>query len=147
MERYPNAKVIAEIEDVLKDSEINLVVITGPNSVHYKYAKAVIEAGKNVVVEKPFTVTSQQALDLAELVKTKKVLCAVYHNRRFDSDLKTVQKVIPSLGDLVEFESNYDRFRPSGKGGWREDAAEGGSGILYDLGSHLIDQGKVYTDG
>ncbi len=109
---------------------------------HFDLAKQAMEAGKHVVIEKPFTVTSQEGQMLLHIAKQTNRILSVYQNRRFDSDFKTVKKIIESgdLGRLVEFESHFDRFRPDIKqNAWREDPLPG-SGILYDLGAHLIDQ-------
>ncbi len=121
---------------------IDLVVISTPNTMHFDLAKQAMEAGKHVVIEKPFTVTSQEGQMLLHIAKQTNRILSVYQNRRFDSDFKTVKKIIESgdLGRLVEFESHFDRFRPDIKqNAWREDPLPG-SGILYDLGAHLIDQ-------
>ena len=102
------------IDDVLKDPEIDVVVVTLPHHLHYDYAKKVIEAGKNCVCEKPFTATSAEAKELFALAEEKGVILQCYQNRRFDSDFLTVQKVIESgkLGDLLELEMHFDYYRP-----------------------------------
>lgn len=153
---YPSAQIITETEDIFSDSVIDLVVIATPNILHFPLAKQALLKGKHVVVEKPFTVTSKEADELLELAREKKKLLTVHQNRRWDSDFKTVQKVISSgmLGKLVEYEAHYDRFRNYIKeNAWRE-IPQPGSGILYDLGPHLIDQAlclfglphEVYAD-
>ncbi|MEP6682224.1 MAG: Gfo/Idh/MocA family oxidoreductase, partial [Parafilimonas sp.] len=124
---------------------IDLVVIATPNDSHHSLAKQALLAGKNVVVDKPFTITTADADDLIKIAKQQNKILSVHHNRRYDSDFKTVKKVLDEnlLGKLVEFESHYDRFRNFLKpNAWRE-KDEPGSGILYDLGSHLIDQPLV----
>jgi len=129
-------------EEIFDDPSIDLVVISTPNTSHYALAKAALLAGKNVVLDKPFTINTGDADDLIALSVKENKLLTVYHNRRFDSDFATLQKIIETdlLGRLVEFESRYDRFRNySRPGAWREEE-QPGSGILYDLGSHLIDQ-------
>lgn len=95
-----------------------------------------------VVVEKPFTITSEEANELARLSKETGLICSVYQNRRWDGDFLTVKKLINGghLGRVVEFESHFDRFRNFVKAGWREQSDAPGSGMLYDLGAHLIDQ-------
>lgn len=106
----------------------------------FRLIKAIL-AGKNVVVDKPFTILSQDADKLIALAQEKKVVLSVYQNRRWDGDFKTLKKVIESgmLGNLVEFESHIDKFRNYSKNNWREADAPG-TGLLYDLGPHMIDQ-------
>ncbi|WP_141502936.1 oxidoreductase [Paenibacillus luteus] len=138
---YPNVEVFADIESLLLQSEINLVVICTPNTMHYSFAKKAILAGKNVVVEKPFTVDSSEAQELISLAKEHNVQLAVYQNRRWDNDFLTIKALLATdmLGELSTYEAHYDRFRPEVGNRWREEN-QPGSGILYDLGSHLIDQ-------
>ncbi len=141
-ERYPNAIGVLSAEDIIQDPEVDIVVVATSNDVHYSLTKAALEAGKNVVVEKPFTNTTAEADELIALAKEKGVLLSVHHNARFHSDFKTVQKVLASgrLGRVVHYEARFDRFRNFlREGAWRE-AALPGSGIHYDLGAHLIDQ-------
>lgn len=141
-ERYPNTTLVPDAKSIINDPDIDLVIVTSPNTVHFHWAKEALLANKHVVVEKPFTVTLAEAEELVELAKKKKKILSVYHNRRFTSDTKTVKKIMVSglLGDVVDYETHFDRFRYNPKpGAWREEALPG-SGILYDLGSHLIDQ-------
>ncbi|KAI9243377.1 hypothetical protein BY458DRAFT_530715, partial [Sporodiniella umbellata] len=123
-------------------SSVELVVITTPNGSHYSLALEALHHGKHVVVEKPFTVSSEQAETLVRVAGEKGRICTVYQNRRWDGDFLTVKKLIAGghLGRLVEFESHFDRFRNFVKAGWREQSEAPGSGMLYDLGAHLIDQ-------
>lgn len=138
---YPEIETVRNLEDLLSDTDIHLIVITTPNLTHYDIAKQSLLAGKNVIIEKPFTVNTEQADELIEIAKEKKLILAVYHNRRFDGDFVTVKQILNEnlLGDLVEYEAHFDRFRNNIKDNWRE-KDQAGSGILYDLGSHLIDQ-------
>jgi len=142
-EKYPWITVYKTIGDLLKDDRIELVVITSPNETHFPYAKMALEAGKNVVVEKPFTNTSAEAMILVELAKKSGKVCSVYHNRRYVADYLTMKDILQKklLGDLHEFEAHYDRYRPDPRtyGLWREKPTPG-SGVFYDLGSHLVDQ-------
>ncbi|WP_238354416.1 oxidoreductase [Fulvivirga marina] len=143
--RYPQAKIVSNTLDIINDPEIDLVVLAVPNSAHYSLAHASLLAGKHVVVEKPFTVTSAEADELIKLGEEKQKVLSVYQNRRWDSDFLTVKKVLESgkLGRLVEFESHFDRFRNFIKPDtWKEEGSLG-TGLLYDLGSHLIDQAQV----
>lgn len=140
--KYPQAEIVSTSEEIFNDENISLVVITTPNTSHHSLATQALKAGKHVVVDKPFTITAAEADDLVALAAGCNQILSVYHSRRFDSDFYTVQKIIKNglLGDIVEFESRYDRFRNFLKpGAWREEDAPG-TGILYDLGSHLIDQ-------
>ncbi|GAA4426552.1 Gfo/Idh/MocA family oxidoreductase [Pontibacter saemangeumensis] len=140
--RYPEAGIVQDARAIFEDTAIDLVVLATPNVSHLPLAKAALEAGKHVVVEKPFTVTSADADELMELAKSKGKLLTVYQNRRWDSDFKTIKKILAGnlLGNVVEYEAHFDRFRNFLKPNtWKEEDAPG-SGILYDLGSHLIDQ-------
>lgn len=142
-ERYPNTEVVADAESIINDPNIDLVIVTSPNTDHFKWAKETLLAGKHAVVEKPFTVDVAEAEELIEISKKQGKILTVYHNRRFTSDTKTVKKLLDSgmLGDIVDYETHFDRYRtdPRPNGAWREQPLPG-SGIFYDLGSHLIDQ-------
>ncbi len=144
--RYPDTEIVSGGQSIIDDENIDLVIVTSPNTVHFHWAKEALLANKHVVVEKPFTVTLAEAEELVELSKKQKKILTVYHNRRFTSDTKTVKNILASgvLGDIVDYETHFDRFRPQPKpGAWREDPLPG-SGILYDLGSHLIDQSLYF---
>jgi scyllo-inositol 2-dehydrogenase (NADP+) len=138
---YPDALVVSDVDTLLANEDIQVVVVSSPNTTHYEYAMKSMLAGKHVVVEKPFTVTSAEAEALAALAKDRNVMLTVYHNRRWDNDFLTLKKLLQSglLGQLSIFESHFDRFRPVVRDRWREKSLPG-SGMLYDLGSHLIDQ-------
>lgn len=137
----PDAAVLASLEELLSDERIDLVVITSPNQLHYPYAKQALLAGKHVVVEKPFVISSEEAEDLIKTAKQQNRKLSVYQNRRWDNDFITVKSLIDSgkLGDIASYEAHYDRYRPQVSDRWREKAGPG-AGMLYDLGSHLIDQ-------
>ena len=139
---FPQVKVVKEYSAIIEDPDIDLVVLVLPNHLHYTFAKQALEANKNVMVEKPFTPHSREANDLIKLAHQKKLVLSVNHNRRWDSDFQTVKKIVKNglLGKVVEYESHFDRFRNEVKPGWKEEKENPGSGILYDLGSHLIDQ-------
>ena len=142
LEKYPQAKIYATINEVLEVSSIELVVVNLPNEFHFEMASAAMKAGKHVVLEKPFTVTSLEAKELIALLKSTGRLLTVFQNRRWDGDFLTVQKVVEEgrLGRIVEFEAHYDRFRNYiQENTWKEEQGPG-SGILYNLGSHMIDQ-------
>lgn len=142
-EKYSNVSVVSSVAEVLNDPEIQLIVVATPNKFHFELAKRAMENGKDVVVEKPFTIITQEADELITLSKEKNRILSVNHNRRWDSDFKTVEKVVKSnlLEDIIEVEIHYERFRPEISNNWR-DEGEAGSGMLYDLGSHLIDQAQ-----
>jgi scyllo-inositol 2-dehydrogenase (NADP+) len=144
-ERYPWVETVRDISELLEDDEIELIVVATPNSSHFELARQSLIAGKHVVVDKPFTNTSAQAQELIDLAKAQNRVITVHHNRRWDGDFLTVRKLIDGivLGRLAEFESHFDRFRSQVRSGaWREEEGEG-SGIVFDLGSHLIDQAQV----
>lgn len=143
--KYPGATSVNTSEEIFNDENIDLIVITTPNVSHYSLAMQALQAGKHVVVDKPFTINTKEADELIALAASKNMVLSVYHDRRFDSDFHTLQKIIKNkfLGDIVELESRYDRFRNFLRpNAWREEDAPG-TGILYDLGSHLIDQVQV----
>lgn len=121
--------------------DIDLVVIPTPNETHYPLAAAALAAGKHVVVDKPFTLTVDEAVDLIERADQAGRLLSVFHSRRWDADFLTLRDLIASgrLGRITHFESHVDRFRPQVRARWRE-SAELGAGLWYDLGPHLLDQ-------
>ena len=142
-ELYPDSKIVRTFEDVSEDPEIEMVIVNTPNPTHYEFTKKILESGKHVVVEKPFTNSTAEARDLIETARKNNKILSVFQNRRWDGDFKTVQKVIKNklCGELVEFECHYDRFRNYvSEGSWKEEENEPGSGILYNLGSHMLDQ-------
>lgn len=141
-QKYPSVKTFRSLEDLLNDKSIDLVIVNTPNTTHYDFTKKAIEAGKHVVVEKPFTVKSSEAKELIKLAKKHNIKLSVYHNRRWDSDFKTVKKIINTgvLGDIVEAEFHYDRFEPELSYKIHKETPTEGVGSLYDLGSHIIDQ-------
>jgi predicted dehydrogenase len=140
----PGAAVWADPLAVATHGEVDLIVIASPNDTHAPLAEAALRAGKQVVVDKPFTLTLPEARHLATLAAETGGLLSVFQNRRWDSDFLTVQRVIQAgaLGQVALFESRLDRFRPQVRDRWRERAVPG-SGLLYDLGPHLIDQALV----
>ena len=138
---WPEISHFEQADDLLTQSDAELVIITAPNDVHFKLAKLALENGKHVIIEKPFVTKSDEGEELIALAKKKRLLLSVYHNRRWDGDFLTVQKMLNEqrLGELKYFESHFDRFRPEVRQRWKEQAADGG-GLLFDLGSHLLDQ-------
>ncbi|MGJ0947794.1 oxidoreductase [Klebsiella grimontii] len=138
---WPAVQVMAAPQALFSDPNIDLVAIPTPNDTHFPLAKAALEAGKHVVVDKPFTVTLAQARELEAIAKSEGRLLSVFHNRRWDSDFLTVKSLINEglLGEVVYFESHFDRYRPQVRQRWREQGGPG-SGIWYDLAPHLLDQ-------
>lgn len=144
MAEYPGVRVVESTDALLAhDHDVDVVVISTPNRTHRELALAAIDAGKAVVVDKPITPTAREARELIAAAARRGVMLTVYQNRRWDGDFLTLRKLMREgrLGDVYRFESRFDRWRPVPKAGWREhaDPAEAG-GLLYDLGSHLIDQ-------
>ncbi|MCD2325486.1 oxidoreductase [Sphingomonas sp. IC-56] len=135
---YPEAAV-SSAQAVIGDPEIELVVISTPNATHYALARDALEAGKHVVIDKPFAGSVAEAEALAELARAKGLLAIPFHNRRWDSDFQTVRRLIERgrLGEILLFEAHWDRFRPERSQPWKESA---GAGQLADLGPHLVDQ-------
>ncbi|QDE38652.1 oxidoreductase [Luteibacter pinisoli] len=141
---FPEARAYADPQDLIRDPGIALVVIASPNDTHASLARAALDAGKHVVVDKPFTLNAAEAEALIALAAEKQRQLSVFQNRRWDNDFLTVRRLVEDgrLGEVVYFEAHFDRFRPEIKQGWRETEVPG-SGLLYDLGAHLIDQALV----
>jgi len=144
-QEYPAAtgvRILRSVEDLLADQSLELVTVCTPNASHYEVARQCLLAGKHVVVDKPLTATADQAADLVQIARSAQRKLFVFHNRRWDGDFLTVQQVIASgeLGRLVTFEGRWDRFRPIPRvNTWKETVDEG-TGMLLDLGPHLVDQ-------
>ncbi len=144
-EKNPDVRVVRSVAELLKIREIRLVVIATPNETHAPIARECLEAGRDVVVDKPFTTTLAEAAELVELAKKLGRLITVYQNRRYDGDFQAIRAIVAdgTLGRIVRFETNYDRYRPELKiGAWRERRVPG-AGILFDLAPHLIDHALV----
>jgi predicted dehydrogenase len=142
-EKYPDATIYRSVEEMLQDADIDVVVVNTPVQTHFEYTKMALSAGKNVIVEKPFTVNVVEAEELVRLAETKNLFLSVYQNRRFDRDYLQVQKVISEgkLGTIKEVEIRFDRFRTEASGKeHKENPEQNGSGSVHDLGSHLVDQ-------
>jgi len=142
---YPSAQIFSSVDEIWKSAnDYDLVVVASPNRFHYDHAYAALNANMHVVVDKPVAATVQDCRDLINLSQKKAKILSVFHNRRWDNDFLTVQKLIEegTLGTLTRFESRYERYRPEPKANaWRESAdAKDAGGLLFDLGSHLIDQ-------
>lgn len=138
---WPEIWVSESTQEVITHPEIDLVVIATPNQTHFELAQRALQAGKHVVVDKPFTIRADEARALASLAAQTNRLLSVYQNRRWDGDFQTVQRLLQAatLGEVVYFESRFDRYRPQVRHLWREQDGPG-SGLWYDLGPHLADQ-------
>ena len=155
-EIYPGVITYRTLQELLEDAQVELVIVNTPNYTHYEYTREALMAGKHVMVEKPFTVTVEEGLDLIELAKEKKLFLSVYQNRRYDSDFRTVRKILNEgwLGDIAEAEFHFDRYKEDISPKVHKETPGPGAGVLYDLGSHLIDQAiqlfgmpeKVFAD-
>lgn len=139
---YPNTRILRSVEEALADPAIQLVVVSTPNETHFALAKQALNAGKHVVIDKPFAATSAEAKELATLAASRKLVLAPFHNRRWDGDFLTVRKLLKekALGRLVTFESHFDRFRPIQREATWKEAGDPANGMLFDLGPHLVDQ-------
>lgn len=137
-----NQKATQNIDDIFLDKDIELIINTAPNEYHYEYTKRALQNGKHVLVEKPFVTDSKQGAELIELAIKNGLILTVFHNRRLDADFLTIKALLEQkkIGELKIFESHYDRMRPNiRENKWKEKPGPG-TGILYDLGVHLIDQ-------
>jgi predicted dehydrogenase len=141
---HPQARIADSVQAIWdRPQDHDVVVVTTSNDAHYSLAMAALAAGLPVVVDKPFAVHAAQAREMIAEARRRKLLLTVYHNRRWDSELLTVKRLLAeqAFGEVLRFESRLERWRPQPKGGWREQGApELAGGLLYDLGTHLIDQ-------
>jgi scyllo-inositol 2-dehydrogenase (NADP+) len=145
-QKYPKVRVARTLDEMLSDKSIGLCVVATPNDSHFSYTKACLEAGRDVVVDKPLTPTLDEAEQLVRLAADRGRLLTVYQDRRWDGDFATVRNLVKSgaLGKVAEFEARFDRFRIEPKANaWRERADHPAAGVLWDLGPHLIDQALV----
>lgn len=144
-EIYPGTQLVRSLDELLAIEDVRLVVIATPNATHYEMARQCLLAGRDVVIDKPFTNTSQEAVDLFRIAEQHGRLISAYHNSRCHGDFATVRQLLGSgaLGRTVLCEIHYDRYRPKLRAGaWRE-RAEPGGGVFFDLGPHAIDQAMV----
>lgn len=145
--KHPGVRIVPAAQELFADptgiEDIALAVIATPNRTHAPLALEALAAGLAVVVDKPFAVTSAQGQEVIDAAEHAGLALTVFQNRRWDGDFRTVRRLIEdgSLGQVRRFESRFERWRPAVKGGWREvgEVADG-AGLLYDLGSHLVDQ-------
>lgn len=141
-QRYPWVEVVKSVTDLYNDPSIDLIVVTTPSTMHVEFVRDALNAGKHVVVEKPFTATSAEADELIQLANEKNLVLSVFHNRRWDGDFLTIQQIIKEnlLGPIRDCEFRWDRYNPVASGhNWRDQEGKG-AGVFYDLGVHLIDQ-------
>ena len=141
-ERYPGITTCRSLEAMLEDASLGLIVVATPSGSHFEMARQLLDAGKNIVVDKPMAVRSSEIAELMKLAEARGVLLAPFHNRRWDGDFLTVHRLLGegSLGRLVHLESSFDRWSPgAARVAWKDNSAEGG-GQLLDLGTHLADQ-------
>lgn len=136
---YPSAQVLPTFEHALSDPSINLVVLASPDHLHAAQALAALDAGKHVVIDKPFAPTLSEARAVAAKASSKQLMLSIFHNRRWDSDFLTLRRVLEKgeLGEVVEFESRFDRYRPEVGERWKDKRV---GGVWQDIGPHLIDQ-------
>ncbi len=141
-EKYSESRVYRSVDEMLGDKQIELIVVNSPVQTHFEYASAALKAGKNVIVEKPFTVNAAEAIALDQLAKEKNLFLSVYQNRRYDGDYLALKDVVTEnmLGPLKEAELRFDRYRPGHSGKDHKEGDKPGAGNLHDLGAHLIDQ-------
>jgi len=141
-EIYPDAKIVRDLDELLALKSISLIAIATPNETHFPFAKKCLEAGRHVVVDKPFTTTLAEARELVEIARRNSRVLTVYQERRCDGDFHTVQDLLTkgALGKVVRFESAFDRCRPQVRtDSWKEEPKPG-SGVFFDLAPHLVDQ-------
>jgi scyllo-inositol 2-dehydrogenase (NADP+) len=144
--RYPEVRIARTLDEMLSDKSIDVIAIATPNDTHVSYAKACLEAGRHVVVDKPMAPTLAEPEELVRMASERRRLISVYQDRRYDGAFLTVKKLVASgaLGKVAEYEARFDRFRPNAKpGAWRELPDFPAAGVLWDLGPHLIDGALV----
>ncbi|MFA0924539.1 oxidoreductase [Xanthomonas fragariae] len=138
---FPDVTVLADFDSALADAAIDAVVLATPNQTHASLALRALAAGKHVLVDKPFALDAAQARAMVDAAEAAGRIISVFQNRRWDADFLTVRRLIDEgqLGEVVEFHSHFDRYRPQVRDRWRESDLPG-AGLWYDLGPHLLDQ-------
>ncbi|MEP6699695.1 MAG: Gfo/Idh/MocA family oxidoreductase [Bacteroidota bacterium] len=141
-EKYPDTKLYRSVEELCADKNLELIVVNTPTYLHFEQAKQVLLSGKNIIIEKPFAITVKEAEELSALAEKQNLFLSVYQNRRYDGDYRAVKDVLQKglLGELREVEIRYYRYRPTFGGKQHKEGDMPGSGILYDLSPHLVDQ-------
>ncbi len=142
----PGVRVLRSVEELLADPQLRLVIVCTPNVTHFEVAKQCLLAGKDVVVDKPMTATAPQAQELVELAAARKLQIFPFHNRRWDGDFLTVKDILAAgeLGRLVTYEGRWDRYRPVPRENTWKEVSDEGTGMLLDLGPHLVDQALAF---
>lgn len=142
---YPNVAIARTVEEFLALPDLSLVVVTTPPATHYELARQCVEGGKHVVIDKPFTATSEQGRELIEFARAHKLVLSAYQNRRWDGDFLTLRQLINAgeLGRLVTLESRFERYHPGLRAKPWQERNDDGNGIVHDLGAHLVDQALV----
>ncbi|MBS1620402.1 MAG: Gfo/Idh/MocA family oxidoreductase [Bacteroidetes bacterium] len=140
--KYPGTTIYRSVEELCANKEIEFIIVNTPSYLHFEHAKIALSAGKNILVEKPFTITVKEAEELIALAEKMKLKITVYQNKRYDGDYRAVKDVIEKklLGDLCTVDICYDRYRPNYGGKPHKEGALPGAGIIFDLGPHLIYQ-------
>ena len=141
-ERYPHAKLYRSVEELCADNDLKLIIVNTPTHLHFEHAKMVLQAGKNMVIEKPFAINVKDAEEITALAQKNKLFISIYQNRRYDGDFRAVKEVIQNelLGEIREVEIRYDRYRPNFGGKQHKEGNMPGAGNLFDLSPHLVDQ-------
>ncbi len=141
-EKYPGAKLVRSVEELCADKDLQLIVVNTPTHLHFEHAQMVLQAGKNMVIEKPFAITVKEAETLTALAENQNVFLSVFQNRRYDGDYRAVKSILEQgvLGEIREVEIRYDRYRPVFGGKQHKEGNLPGAGNLYDLSPHLVDQ-------
>lgn len=141
-EKYPNARIYRSFDELIADPSLELIVVNTPVQTHFDYVKAALLAGKKVIAEKPFTINAAEAEELEKIAQETNGFLSVYQNRRYDGDYQALKNIVQRgvLGELVEVQFRYDRFRVDPSGKEHKEGSVPGAGNLHDLGSHLIDQ-------
>ena len=144
-EIYPSVKSVKNLDDVLTDKDIDLVILSSPNETHFNYARRSLLAGKHVLVEKPMASTVAECEILMDLAAKQGKVLSVYQNRRFDGDFQTVQQVIKDglVGEVLNYEARFDRWQPNANPKKWKEVPSLVTGVLYDLGAHILDQALV----
>jgi predicted dehydrogenase len=141
-ERYHDTKLYRSIEELCADKDLQLIVVNTPTHLHFEQGKMVLQSGKHLVIEKPFTITVKEAEELTAFAEKNNLFLSVYQNRRYDGDYHAVKNVLQQnlLGEIREVEIRFDRYRPAFSGKQHKEGDMPGAGILYDLSPHLVDQ-------
>ena len=134
--KYPDVNIAKSFGELISDKNIDLIIVNTPDHTHYDLVKKALNAGKHVVVEKPFVVKTSDGEELIKIAEEKKLVLSIFQNRRWDGDFLTVKKVINDglLGRMVEYETHFDRYRNFIKDNTWKEEEKSGTGVLYNLG-------------